>query len=176
MVTEGRRKWLLEKIFAKKSKEISLISEEVTPKITLPEYDRLLDHELYRKIKELSPTYSTYEMAEMLGEPVERIALLRNNLHSAALTYPKTQSEEEEKEVELFSLEDFEVFTWFLFNTDRLPTEQFRLRHGTTVTDPAKFYASIELSILAGPEGPRSRYGALLDDVKTLKELYETTR
>jgi len=168
-------KQLAERILAKAREKRAGNDKKPVPKAKT-EYEQLLEHDLYRRIKELALKHSAYEMAQILKQPVERITKLRHNLHSAALKLPpsrETKQEEKHTPPE-FSAEDLAVFAWFAFNRGSLPTEPFQLDQGRHVSNPKKFYDALERSVAEGPAGPRSLYGALLSDIKRLKELYGT--
>jgi hypothetical protein len=57
------------------------------------------------------------------------------------------------------------------FSTLEPPQEPFYLEPHQRVIDPEKFFSSLRLEIEAGPEGPRGKYGALIDDLMALKKI-----
>lgn len=61
---------------------------------------------------------------------------------------------------------------WFLKLEPR-EIAPFYLEPHLHVTDPVKFCAALRREVLAGPTGPRGKHGALLEDVRKLKELVE---
>jgi hypothetical protein len=52
------------------------------------------------------------------------------------------------------------LFTWFREHRDNLPGEPFRLCPWINITNPARFYQSLEADIAAYPDGPRSHVTA----------------
>ncbi len=54
------------------------------------------------------------------------------------------------------------------FESADLPAAPFRLRGGVEVTDPKKFYASLNNDIEQGVDGARARTGALQEDLEGL--------
>ena len=64
-----------------------------------------------------------------------------------------------------------ELIGWFQANRDRLPVELFCLWPGAWVVDAALFYRSLDGDIATGPDGPRSRYGGLVHDLKCLRRV-----
>ena len=65
---------------------------------------------------------------------------------------------------------DSELSLWFLSATN-LPMDPFRLSQAVTVQDPSKFYESLRSDLALGPRGPRSRFGALENDLKLLRRI-----
>jgi len=63
---------------------------------------------------------------------------------------------------------------WFLNAT--LPEEPFSPSGYEHILHPATYYESLRRDIEAGPKGPRSRYGALQDDLQRLKAYCEVRR
>ncbi len=57
---------------------------------------------------------------------------------------------------------------WFLRTS--APTEPFELCKGVTVARPARWWQALSRDIAAGPYGPRTRYGALQNDLRRLAE------
>ncbi len=67
---------------------------------------------------------------------------------------------------------DAEMLTlirWFLGTHP--PTEPFELSKGITVLKPAVWWTATRRDIVAGPNGPRARYGALQGDLRKLAAL-----
>lgn len=69
--------------------------------------------------------------------------------------------------------EDKALIDWFLSVTN-LPTDPFQLKQAVYVQEPQKYYASLRNDIAQGPHCPRARYGALLAELRLLKEIFES--
>ena len=69
------------------------------------------------------------------------------------------------------------LIAWFRENRQRLPAEPFTLSPGVEICDPARFYASLDADVAAGPtttirgrQIPRQRWQPLLEDLAALKQ------
>jgi hypothetical protein len=67
-----------------------------------------------------------------------------------------------------------QLITWFQSVT--LPQEPFELIPGVTVTEPALAYAALRASIAIGPDGARARSGALREELRQLRAVWERRR
>jgi hypothetical protein len=63
-----------------------------------------------------------------------------------------------------------ELIGFFQSARPRLPRTPFRLTCWQQISDPAKWYCSLELDISFGPLGCRARMGALQEDLRRLRE------
>jgi hypothetical protein len=63
-----------------------------------------------------------------------------------------------------------ELIGFFQSARPRLPRTPFRLTRWQYISDPAKWYRSLELDISSGPLGCRARMGALQEDLRRLRE------
>ena len=59
---------------------------------------------------------------------------------------------------------------WFL--SSEPPTEPFKLKQAVTVARPGPFWQHLRREVLAGPDGPRGRTGAVQDDLRCLYERF----
>lgn len=68
-----------------------------------------------------------------------------------------------------------ELVNWFTSSEPTLPREPFRLRPGTRVVDPERFYASLRKDIEAGPTSARASSGLVADlaDLRRLRNFDE---
>ena len=81
----------------------------------------------------------------------------------------------EHKAAVMAALEMADLIAWFEANRDSLPEESFPLGPGRNVTDPLRFYISLDQDIAAGPGSPRAQYG-LVDDLRDLRAVTEPRR
>ena len=72
--------------------------------------------------------------------------------------------------LQLWSSEDQELVAFFQSSRLRLPLTPFRLTPWQFISDPAKWYRSLEMDIALGPVGSRARMGALQEDLRRLRE------
>jgi hypothetical protein len=63
-----------------------------------------------------------------------------------------------------------ELIAFFRSARSRLPQAPFRLTRWLFISEPAKWYRSLDVDINAGPTGFRARMGALQEDLRRLKE------
>ena len=68
-----------------------------------------------------------------------------------------------------WSLEFQALIDWFM-ELDT-PTEPFYLEDHRHIVDPVKFFQYLRKDIEAGPDGPRGRYGALIQDLIATKKV-----
>ncbi|MGH7856955.1 MAG: hypothetical protein ACREQY_06445, partial [Candidatus Binatia bacterium] len=64
-----------------------------------------------------------------------------------------------------------ELIAWFTqaLEAARLPREPFDLTRWARIGEPAKWYATLEADIAAGPRGARGRNGVVLEDLEALR-------
>jgi hypothetical protein len=65
--------------------------------------------------------------------------------------------------------ETHKLIGFFQSARPRLPRTPFRLTRWRYISDPAKWYRSLELDISFGPLGCRARMGALQEDLRRLR-------
>ena len=65
---------------------------------------------------------------------------------------------------------DRELIQWFSSETN-LPSKPFHINSAVKVLDPQKFYASLRAEISLGPQGPRSRFGSLQQELMRIREI-----
>ena len=68
-----------------------------------------------------------------------------------------------------WSLEFQALIDWFM-ELDT-PKEPFHLEPNRRIINPSKFFAALQRDIEAGPQGPRGRYGALIQDLIAMKKV-----
>jgi hypothetical protein len=66
------------------------------------------------------------------------------------------------------------LIAWFTANRSRLPQAPFNINRGITVTDPALFYAGLDETCAAYPNGPRAK--VLQGVLEALKEKYDAAK
>ena len=74
--------------------------------------------------------------------------------------------------------ETSDLVAWFVDEGSHVfPKDPFDLHSWARVTDPVRYRDAIFFDISLGPDGPRNRHGALLAELKRLRELFgEVTR
>jgi len=83
-------------------------------------------------------------------------------------------SVEQDQEPDEWDEETGELVAWFLEKGQhKLPSEPFSITSWYRVTDPGKFKESLLHDLSCGPKGPRSKYGALRDDLGRIRDLLE---
>jgi hypothetical protein len=69
-----------------------------------------------------------------------------------------------------WSSEDRELVAFFQSARLRLPLTPFRLTPWQFISDPAKWYRTLDLDISLGPLGSRAHMGTLQEDLRRLQE------
>lgn len=64
-----------------------------------------------------------------------------------------------------------ELIEWF--KTAQLPTAPFNLEAHVKILCPKKFFAALEMDIVAGSKSPRAKFGTLQSDLLKLRNLFE---
>lgn len=64
---------------------------------------------------------------------------------------------------------------WYRAHRSRLPKTPFKMGPGVQVSGIG-FFAAIDRDVAAGPLGPRAKNGALQDDLRRLRELFDSPR
>lgn len=68
---------------------------------------------------------------------------------------------------------DYEILVNWFNSATNLPMEPFDLKHAVKITDPTKFYRSLQRDIQKGLSGDRCLFGALQDDLNCLRRVVE---
>lgn len=112
------------------------------------------------------PTHSRYELNE-LNEETESSASCNTSRVKPSVSCADSTRPQIDGNVSWVP-EDQNLVDWFL-SMDR-PKEPFFLADHIRVNDPEKFFAALESEIMAGPNSPRARTGALQSDLMKLRE------
>jgi hypothetical protein len=62
---------------------------------------------------------------------------------------------------------------WYRAHRSRFPKTAFKMGPGVQVTESGRFFAALDCDVAAGPLGPRARNGALQDDLRRIRDLFD---
>jgi hypothetical protein len=62
---------------------------------------------------------------------------------------------------------------WYRAHRSRFPKTPFMMAPWARVTEPDRFFAMLDFDVSRGPLGPRGRRGALQEDLRRLRELFD---
>lgn len=91
------------------------------------------------------------------------------NVLKSVTVKPFAKSQSVENREASWKSEDKTLIDWFL--TMNPPMEPFHLEPHRRIVNPSKFFAALQKDIEAGPNGPRGRYGALIQDLIAMKKV-----
>ena len=101
---------------------------------------------------------------ELIKHKAEAITILES-----ITVKPAAKSQSRGKREASWRPEDKTLIDWFL--TMNPPVEPFHLEPHRRIVNPSKFFAALRKDIEAGPDGPRGRYGALIQDLIAMKKV-----
>ena len=101
---------------------------------------------------------------ELIKHKAEAITILES-----ITVKPAAKSQSRGKREASWRPEDKTLIDWFL--TMNPPVEPFHLEPHRRIVNPSKFFAALRKDIEAGPDGPRGKYGALIQDLIAMKKV-----
>jgi hypothetical protein len=120
----------------------------------------------YRYLKPGDPPDT---MKPLIDELKENKAEAVNILKMGNIITPDGMTQSQSTTMVSWPPETQTLITWFL--AQEPPKAPFHLEPHRYIVDPAKFFSALGMDIEAGSEGPRGRYGIVLQDLINLKKI-----